>query len=770
MNHSLLAQTDGAICITLGSSWRTVSDVHGESKQTSHHDRIGPGPAPWKGRPLLCRPRPEAAVDFALQMAAELACGLFIGQFVEDDEGYRAALGDAVVWSILLEVPTEPEGVLMAHYVDFTFEAHSRSKLRSDMLEVCGPELLMLSPLKYPPDTGFNKIPSAPFWNPRARPPTTPRAALPGIVPPPTAPMPSPDSGVIPRPPTYNVNEFRACLRANPYTPCATLADTVSDMLENGAGKLQYPGCSAESENLPSLRGQEDATREQLSALADDGIVSGPHTTNPIPGGHVNAMGLAEKGSAKWLPPTDKATSKKRIFLHTSHPPELAVNLWSLGIRLFMIYFTQAHLLAAIADYGPHTHWLCFDIRRAYHTLSNRFSDLWGFIVKIGTKTFGVEYWIYLANVFGWVDSEASWQAFAAILVWIIVHDSGMPLSIRLHAYVDNFFLAILSLNGRVDHVAVSKASAALKRIIASLGIDAHEETSGPDMPGLGWLWHGGAHLSVSTTQAKLDAVLFLLEKWTARPKGKVSVAEVRSGEGLFAWLSTVMIDAKPYLWEFRRLSSGGKRLCTRLKLPAHKIYIHLSATALQGVATYIQILRESKLVGGVPIHPGRRLGAFVEVLIRQDGCTSYGCGGVNFASRQFFSHRWDDNERAAAMREVRESSGHCEARGCVYCARLWFPLHPHSTIVIEVDASNVKDAWLSGFSPVLGLNKAMTELRHLASRYYIHLIIRHIPREYNHVADRASEGKLGQFLHHLAALVGHDEARLFQRVYAQAD
>jgi hypothetical protein len=764
--YSLICLLDGLLTLLEGKEHRCTTDVHAANLEVALYRRIGMGPAPLRGRMLFCTPRFEHALDFACQLRHAVACGVFVGTLVEDDEDYLAVLGVAVVWSVLLEVPAAPQGVLMAHFFDFSPAAHARRR-RSDILtstEKSG-ELLLLLPLTCPADTGRNKVPAVPFWPARLKDPRPPHEALPFSPGEPTrrpTPVPTKTSGISKKASNYNIPAIRKALALCPYVPDPKLATDVIDMLVSGAGKLQYPGVPSESENLPSVVGNEDAVRGQLLQLAGDGAVSGPHASNPIPGGHIIAMGTVDKGS-KWI--KSATTKKKRIIFHASHPPKLAINLWSLGLQLFLLYVSQGDLLVAIADYGINTVWLCFDVKRAYHTLNNRESDLWGFIVKTFTDLYGVEYWVYLVNVFGWKDSEASWQAFATILIWIIQNDPDMPSTIRVLAYVDNFFIAVFSLAGAIDTAAVARASAALARLLDRLGVDAHEECSGVSFPGLGWLWHSGTSLSVATSPEKLAAAKFLVNSWFNRQSKKITVAELRSAVGLFTWLVTVILAAKPYLWALRKMLTGGESLCKRLKLPPKVVKLRLNSLVKTGLGLFCKILADSALAHGIPIHPGRVLSAPVDALIRQDASTKTGCGAINFLLREYFAHPWTLADRAASMRTIRESSGHCEATGSMFSTIRWFHRMQGLYVLLEVDSSNVAHAWRRGFSPVASLNEAMAEMRRLATLYNIHLEVRHIHREFNHAADRLSELKFTEFHQELIKLVGVDEASRFVRI-----
>ena len=144
-----------------------------------------------------------------------------------------------------------------------------------------------------------------------------------------------------------------------------------------------------------------------------------------------------------------------------------------------------------------------------------------------------VEYFVELANTFGWSPSEWGWQAVLAVILWCLER-RGVD---GVHAYVDNFF--------RVNPpgCSVPQRSAELRAALDGLSVEQHEEGEGTLFPALGWEIdvacedHPQGWRMVMTCPAiKRDHYHQLFESWLVEEG--LTLKEVEQAEGIAQYLA----------------------------------------------------------------------------------------------------------------------------------------------------------------------------------------------------------------------------------------
>jgi hypothetical protein len=155
------------------------------------------------------------------------------------------------------------------------------------------------------------------------------------------------------------------------------------------------------------------------------------------------------------------------------------------------------------------------------------------------------------------------------------------------------------------------------------------------------------------------------------------------------------------------------------------------------------------------PITPAWREDAPPDCICRTDGSTKHGIGGVNITDRVFFAEPMSVEMKQAIARSDADSSLHIEAFALV--GQIFVAAKPNSVLQIDVDSTNVRDAWRSGNSS----NKEVCHLLLQARAYAISLNcfvrVRHVPRTINFCADSLSNQDFSLFAEYLRTELGLD-------------
>ncbi len=136
-----------------------------------------------------------------------------------------------------------------------------------------------------------------------------------------------------------------------------------------------------------------------------------------------------------------------------------------------------------------------------------------------------LQWFLDLANPFGWATSEWGWQCLLAVIMWQL-RKEGLE---DMFAYVDNFF--DLSLPSKAEARRVK-----LDKFFKDAGIDLHDRFTGKEFSGLGWVWD----ITRMTMTCPLDKhVIFrgYLEDW--KSSTRLSLIDLERAVGLASWAST---------------------------------------------------------------------------------------------------------------------------------------------------------------------------------------------------------------------------------------
>jgi hypothetical protein len=341
-----------------------------------------------------------------------------------------------------------------------------------------------------------------------------------------------------------------------------------------------------------------------------------------------------------------------------------------------------------------------------------------------------LQWFLDLANPFGWATSEWGWQCLLAIIKWEL-RRRGLEDTM---AYVDNFF--DLSL----PDVSESR-KAALESVFKDAGIDLHEVFTGKEFPGLGWNWD----ISKMTMTCPLDKHNIFngyLVKWKSAKT--LTLLDTERAVGLMSWGSAGLPMLSACVAPLIHMRSKLKRWAKETKSSA-SLTLKVSKDARVALdfahEIYSEWNRES------PIVQGFGPTAMWDSLGRCDASPT-GCGGflVDATSLRAFMHKWTQAEKDRAKVNECMSTTVLELMGAIHWASNFGPLTGASRVQLEMDCLPAVVDIQKAYSEKVAVMGCVSEFRLACARANMHLRTRHVLGEvYNRIADALSRDNLGQ-------------------------
>ena len=758
------------------------------------HD--GPPPKPWDNRNALWFPPADQATAVACMLRRHHASGMFVAPLGHPSHDALRTwpmdeLPDTVFpvvrWSIKIE--QQPHETLQGTYFCASSIPQYRQTGCHDLEETSA---WTLQPIPY-----FDPQDPLPIMVPRHRAPQPPpdQAVPPSAIRPaakhfkPALPVMKREAGDPPLPhqvlasrPSghpYDVDQLEMMLKENEY-PFPDVTQAVISNCRHGSGatvppedqsvypnppnsaSLEAPPTKQRSEvdDSPAAPPLQDIVRQKLweSATTTPPTRAGPYPRPPFPNSACPHQAIVCPTSTtvkneKWkallqllgddafalfmeaIPEPFKKEfgvgGKLRIVKNASwpHKSSFSLNARQRGIRLAMLYATPREIKIALAAL-PGCRALTFDVSAAYNTLSLSADELWAFVIKIATEEFGVEYFVDIVNPFGTLDAEAGWQGLMAIFTWVLRFTPAHKLfRIGLH-YVDNEFLFVRkALLGDNPDKELQRAQQQLFAFLRRLGVPFHECEAGTTFGGLGFNWT----TEPSTVSLKAGKHILATHLLTLLCDNEPSPRNAYDSTlSLLQWMATYLPLLKPLVnavrVELLPLNRRPEYLITASS--TMQDHLQLLAIALEAVVSGLPCKISSH---DIPDYPP-------DILCRTDASTSVGCGGINFATFEYVSHVWTEEEIRDGQRALRLSSTHMEALGALFI--ICHFLVPGCLLELEVDSKPLADAWTSGRGSHPLTNKVLCHIRLYAASIGATVRMRHIPRDYNQVSDALSEQK----------------------------
>jgi hypothetical protein len=577
--------------------------------------------------------------------------------------------------------------------------------------------------------------------------------------------------------------------------PQSTLQKTVVDALKNGSGVVQPlhdKSIASIPENNKSLLLAEnekavwDATMENCKL----GLTDGPRVRPPFPNRlcneqpkgiridvtrkHRNMFFVEELASfcPKKYPKVAaylaKYKAKIRLVSNLSvlRGSGIATNELSHGPRGHILYMRQADVIQVYARHGKNVLWILADVKSAYKTLPLHPSVLWAFVFAlVDPETREKKWFTDLTHVFGSQESEAMWQLFMAVVMHLVKFSEGHQLLRQAMHYVDNIHVPIPPLaNGEPDYDSLDTAQKKLFSFLDSIRLKYHEVYLGITPETLGWTFNGEECSDadevfpvVNFLEERGQVVVIALSAWLQA--GEATCSQLDSMLGVFTWASGMW----PVLGCFTSIIRNSRSKALK-KLKNSASSIALDERACGAIRRLIALLNDALRHGQAqPISPARDPSSRPTIICRTDGSTKHGIGGVNVTSKLFFAIPISREMRRAIQRSEADSSLHIEAFALV--VQIILAAGHNEILQVDVDSTNVRDAWLSAKSSVHSVTTLLNIAREHATSLNCTVRVRHIPRVLNFCADSLSNQDIEKFAQHLVSELGLDFQQ-FSRVH----
>lgn len=754
-----VCRLDGAVANNEGEQHRPLVATH-NSEQHSQLTHFGPPPAPWRGWPMLAVPEAGQAELFArLAVAPDkpgvdnlgvgAAHGLFVGEEVDSGTGWRKYLEPHVLWHLWLDNPSSGElwrqdsatsllpklrgKRLLACY----FDASGVGQRRKRTGTMYG---ITLYPINAWPQTPGAKVRAHAVVFPRLEGKATPKP-VPTKMPRTWRQPLLTESVQIPLHQTpYNLPRIRSILDEHPY-PYLDLQEYTLHGLGQGycGGEFsvedhgQYIHCKNSSKlDTPEARA---IVWSKLLKMPH----AGPFLSPPVIDGRqptVHPLSGSGKGVAKFLKEVEPI---ERAIIQGSTPKGFSMNDRSRRGKLDMKYFTQGTFYRQLAQCGPGTKVLLFDIKGAYPTMPTALESLHSQVVSMEDAQGVVKYLVMTGQTFGFKDSEAHWQGTAAVtLRWPLMHEVVVhaPLAfVDLDNYVDNFTLPVQREERELQEdydARVCKAVTCTELLMLELGAPCHEWERGvTNFKLLGWHWDTGkTPCRIRVDPEKAEAAVELRRRLHT---SGLTVTTCGKAFSFFCFVGTGVPLMKPYI-------TLARAKLTELKLQHPKSTEPASwpPALVAGFDMAVDLLVDAGSPEGVAIHPGSAHTYPFDEVWRTDAGDE-GVGAVNISKLRFIAEPWAkkqevDDDESSTLREARALDVSVDAWG--QC-----PEQPGRlrVVLVEVDSNALVQAWENGSSQAAELNLLICVIKTKAFKMGVLVRLRHILRHHNQCADALS-------------------------------
>ena len=538
-----------------------------------------------------------------------------------------------------------------------------------------------------------------------------------------------PDAGPVPgpitsSPPTqmksrWDAREFRALASDYPHPEVAELAIQAAGLgVDPFVGNIEKMVAGSPGLAPPEVM---EKARERLVEEASVGRVWGPSVLPPFRSFRPCRIFPVPKDKH------DPTSERFRICSHFSEGGDASVNGLCYSPHILAFHSSAAFLRDEIASAGPGCKAWVADIPDCFRGQAILARLLPLFVYIILTEEFGQEFFVDLANPFGWSPSEWGWQLILAIFMWTLLK-WGLA---SMLAYVDNFFLIV------PKSLCFETLSSLADESFAKLGIPLHEQSRGSSFKGLGWLWDLST-MTMSCPEDKFVILLGYLESWRAMDSMSLMVLE--KAVGLMNWVVAGFPQGKASLSHFIHLRTKAKSIQKRTGASPAAVVVTVSDEAKRAVAFWFDVFSSWDRQCPIVISFGPT--ASFQILGRVDASTAWGCGGFCFDGEVLrgFTHAWTPDERALAFVTERESTGVFELLGVLWWFRSFADLCGGLRVQLELDSSPAVLGLQAGYSARPDAVEQIELIMSICVQHHILLRVRHIVGSiFNIIADRLS-------------------------------
>ena len=551
-----------------------------------------------------------------------------------------------------------------------------------------------------------------------------------------------------PSAPVWNVAQFVSLSRFYPFQDVAAIAREGVSAEGYDVGFAGDPNKCVISHNRLT---EADIDRIR-SRLIDESLtvpprMAGPFSRIPFPCSWNHSQCRTCPVRCEPKDKYDPLSDRFRLVSNFSKHEPSSVNDLCFNPKLIELSYHARFLMAELTSLGPRAQVFALDIQKAYRYQRTPPSNLHLAVYMLSPR----EYFIDFRHPFGWRTAQFVYQAIAAVLVYGAltqgITDTGSSsFHSVLRTYVDNFFL--LSQEGDPSH---AHRAVALRSLLESLNLSLHEFQDGPVFEALGWIWDTESQCLECPVdkfihlQNRMSYLASLVSSSSSLPRDMAD-----SLLGFLNWLSV----ACPVV----RLLILPVRLCVKRSRAQNATRVPLDRQALHSVLVASEFFRTWK----------RRLPFFQdfsplhswEYLVRTDGSTSVGAGGVVYPGGFAFSFQWSQLHRRLLWGHIsssldsggsdvaplsRESSGVGELLSLLFAVRTFGPLCRKHRVLFELDSESMESALSIWFSEKPHVAALLDEIYRSLISFEILPRFRFIPRLYNRVSDSLSTDDFAQ-------------------------
>ena len=513
-------------------------------------------------------------------------------------------------------------------------------------------------------------------------------------------------------------------------------------VLRVGSGSLPFSGdktLSRISKNHSSFDAHSAKVRAKFAEEVKLGRMLGPFRNDFL---FPNSLFPTDQ---PWAAPLGAVEKDKwnhvgvRPVVDYSHNYPFDQNSLQSNPGLFHAYFTFAMLVDLVAWYGRNTIIVAADAVSAYRTLPCAPSALHRALRVIRDAEGVPDVYLDLCAPFGSVSSQQDWELLIAVVSFAIAPKLGNS----LENYVDNFFSFVPPLpDGEQDEVGGAARVIALDEALAPTGIPLHERQNGVKVTGLGWWIHTDL-LQIEMLQKRMLVAKELLLRWSGFPIDSLQlVEELEAVIGLFGFISVAFPAAKPEFTYLLRLGRSQKcpgRTGGRFRTKSETF----SFTQEMKLIFKFWRWRFDAWDGRAPIRSSYPFCKTLIYLLKTDGATEMGAGAFlaspDRSQIRLWGAEFPEDVKLRALRKERKSSTFCELVAFWYALCLWAPLLAGLSVLVQLDSAVAVDNVRNGTAENVENLLVVSLIRLLCLDHNIHLVMSHVPREDNHIADLLS-------------------------------
>ena len=470
---------------------------------------------------------------------------------------------------------------------------------------------------------------------------------------------------------------------------------------------LGYRGVRSQRDsiNLKSVQLDPAAVLKKLDSEIKLGRIVGPFSSRPLERLMVSPIGL--------IPKSDPG--KFRLIQHLSYPHGNSINDGIDKSYCEVQYAGFDVAVGLVASIGTEALMAKADIKSAFRLLPIHPQDFELLGMKVGT-----DYFVDKALPMGASCSPALFEKFSTFLEWVTIQVANSQYCTH---YADDFLLLGYKGDGMGSCARLVQS---FNTVCHDFGVPlANEKFVGPvsRLTYLG-LEIDAAKQQILVPQAKIIKISAQLEK--ARHSSKVSLRELQSLIGSLSFICKAVGPGRTFLRRLINLTCG-------VTVPWHNVRITKGAKA--DLNMWLVFLKE---YNGVSIIPDQMWVEDRDLELFTDASGSVGFGG-------FFKGRWFQGQWPGQF-GTSHSITYLEFFPVVVAVVLWAPQLSGKRIMIRSDNEAVVAILNTQTSKC---QQVMSLLRFLVLqclKYNVLFRARHIPGEFNNIADALSRFQASRF------------------------